>query len=221
MLFVFDLDDTLILEKDFVYSGFKAVDYWLASYLAIDGFFESAWQLFGEGSRGNIFDLVLERAGYDASPELVHTMIHVYRNHKPQISLLPDSVELLRILGKNRLALITDGYPKTQWNKIKALDLGSYIGKIIVTGDWGREFWKPHTRAFIEVSKEYSGPECIYIGDNPSKDFDAPRLLNWSPSIRIRRSGSQHEAIATPPWCREITTLSVQGLLFCLDGDNA
>ena len=33
----------------------------------------------------------------------------------------------------------------------------------------------------------------VYIGDNPSKDFDAPALLGWR-SIRLRLPGQVHRS---------------------------
>ena len=208
MLYVLDLDDTLILEKDFVYSGFKAVDHWLASNSIVKDFFEIALKIFEEGRRGDVFNRALESAGYSPSSDLINTLINVYRSHKPKISLLSDAIEFLNFFDKKSLALITDGYSETQWNKIKALDIERHIGNIIVTGDWGKEYWKPHPRAFIETSRGYQRSECIYIGDNPHKDFYAPLQLNWLPSIRIRRPGSLHENAVTPEWCLEITSLS-------------
>jgi putative hydrolase of the HAD superfamily len=88
MLYVLDLDDTLILEKDFVYSGFKAVDKWLASNSIVKEFFEISLKIFEEGARGNVFNLALERAGYIPSSNLIQTLVYIYRSHKPQIYLL-------------------------------------------------------------------------------------------------------------------------------------
>lgn len=208
MLYVFDLDDTLILEKDFVSSGFRAVDNWLAANIAVRGFYDAAWEIFQEGSRGNIFNLALRRFGHRFDPELIDTLLHVYRNHRPEISLLPDALEFLNRFSRKNTALITDGYPVTQWNKIKALDLQRYIGNIVVTGDWGREFWKPHARAFIHVSRKYLSRECTYIGDNPEKDFIAPQKLEWATSVRVKRIMSLHYDLATPSHCTEVSLLS-------------
>jgi len=55
---VFDLDDTLYLERDYVRSGFRAVDAWLASR-GILGFFGEAWANFENGLRGKAFDRAL------------------------------------------------------------------------------------------------------------------------------------------------------------------
>ena len=207
MLYVLDLDDTLILERDFVSSGFRAVDAWLAAHTVITGFYDTAWALFQEGLRGIIFNQVLERSGCRYQPGLIDQMVNVYRNHRPEIALLPDAEEFLKRSGRDNTALITDGYPEIQWNKIDALGLQQYIDNIVVTGDWGRAFWKPHTRAFVHVSREHSSHECMYIGDNPEKDFIAPRKLGWATSVRVKRLMSLHYDLPTPSHCTQMSSL--------------
>jgi len=197
------MDDTLYLERDFVRSGFQAVDHWLKKQCGVDNFFDHAWRLFEEGIRGNIFDLVLAEVE-DIKDVLVKQLVDVYRSHEPHISLLSDASEFISSHESKDLAIITDGYPHVQWAKIKALNLDRLVGKIIVTGDWGQAFWKPHQRAFIKISQDHESSECVYIGDNPIKDFKAPDSLGWVPSIRMRRKGALHYDLDTPENCIEI-----------------
>ncbi len=47
------------------------------------------------------------------------------------------------------------------------------MDKIIVTDDYGKEYWKPSIRPF-QMMLEYFNikpEEAVYIGDNPNKDF--------------------------------------------------
>jgi putative hydrolase of the HAD superfamily len=206
MIWVLDLDDTLFLERDYVRSGFRAIDEWLRINQKIEGFYSFAWNSFEKGARANIIDRFLERQTL-TEMRLLDQMILVYREHRPAITLLPDAERFLNRHQPNTLGLITDGRSKSQWAKIDALGLRDRIGEIIVTGDWGVQFWKPHPRAFMEVQKKHPHHSCLYIGDNPKKDFIAPMRLNWSPSIRIRRPASLHSGIATPLGCQEIETL--------------
>ena len=53
---VFDLDDTLYAERDFVISGFHAVDLWLRERRGVKGFAEAAGKIFAAGRRCRIFD---------------------------------------------------------------------------------------------------------------------------------------------------------------------
>ena len=48
---VFDLDDTLYLERDFARSGFAAAGDWLQQELGIGGFAETGWRIFEAGDR--------------------------------------------------------------------------------------------------------------------------------------------------------------------------
>lgn len=207
MLYVLDLDDTLYLERCFVRSGFKVVDRWLYDHRGIDGFFGKAWRLFKEGTHGNIFNMVL--ADFQIIENgLIQQLVSVYRTHQPAISLTSDAIDFLKSHKRKDLAIITDGYPNVQRSKIKALNLNRYVNRIIVTGDWGAAFWKPHPRSFVEISNGHDPADCVYIADNPTKDFKAPAQLGWAPSIRIRRPSSLHCNKTTPIGCTEVTSLS-------------
>src|SRR5687767_769940 len=88
---VFDLDDTLYPECDYVRSGFAAVDRWLREHRGVTGFSEIANAHFRGGRRGNIFDLSLEELGLPRDPALVSRLVTVYREHKPSIRLHEDA----------------------------------------------------------------------------------------------------------------------------------
>lgn len=197
---IFDLDDTLYLERAYVGSGFRAVGEWCAAKFGLSGVQEIAGELFDRGNRKRIFDQVLDRLGIPSDSEIVRAMVTVYREHLPQISLLPDSGECLKVLsGRVYLGLLTDGYSSAQWAKIQALGLRLAFDAIIVTGDWGVEFFKPHPRGYQYF--ETQAPECrgsfVYVADNPSKDFFVPKSLDWK-AIRVRRPGALHGHLPCP-----------------------
>jgi putative hydrolase of the HAD superfamily len=81
-------------------------------------------------------------------------------------------LELLKRKGI-KTGIITDGYISTQRNKLKVLNADKYFDHIIATGELGREYWKPHPKAYEMMQKmlQVSFDEMIYIGDNPEKDF--------------------------------------------------
>jgi putative hydrolase of the HAD superfamily len=209
---VFDLDDTLYLERDFVLSGFAAVDRWLQRERGVRGFAGRAGRRFAEGERGRIFDAVLGELGLDAASAEVDRLVAVYREHEPEIALLPDAAEALAWAGTSfQLALITDGYAAVQRRKIRALALEACIPCRVVTDDWGREFWKPSPAPYRRVMEHFPGlPEgYVYVGDNPRKDFLAPRALGWR-TVRVRRPGGEHagySATAEENAEREIASL--------------
>jgi len=204
---VLDIDDTLYLERDYAFSGFRAVGDWLQSKYGETGFFETAWNYFLKGRRGDIFNQVLRDINYGDNG-LIAKMVEVYRTHDPDIHLLPDALSFLQKYASTELAVISDGYSASQWAKVHALDLEKLVETIIMTDDWGREYWKPHPQAFESARKGCLPGCCVYIADNPLKDFIAPIRLGWMPSIRVRRIGSMHYNVPTPDDCIEVASLN-------------
>lgn len=199
---VFDLDDTLYPERDFVRSGFSAVARWLNEQRGIQGFAAIAWRLFESGRRGRIFDETLEALGHATDPRLVPTLVDVYRSHAPQLTLFPDAEWALRTFSSQaKLGLLTDGYAYTQRNKVAALGIARQFAKIVFTDDLGREHWKPSPTPFHEVAASLACPpaRCVYVADNPLKDFVAPNRLGWLTVHLQRGTGEYHQAGATVP----------------------
>ena len=198
-----DLDDTLFLERDFVRSGFHAVDRFLRRRVdANRDWFAELWQGFQQGVRGHAFDRVLSAAGVEVSADLVAELVRCYREHEPDIRLCDDVLPALRELAlpPDRLGVITDGPVVMQRNKFEALDLAGRIGRLICTDAWGQEFRKPHDRAFEEFEHRTGccPAECAYVSDNPAKDFRAPHDRSWT-TVRLRRPQGLHTAEASAP----------------------
>lgn len=194
---VFDIDDTLYLERDYVRSGFLAVDALLRAR-RLEGFFEKAWEAFQSGLRRTIFDETLAAMGHSGQPELIAEMVEAYRGHVPTLALLPDAAECLnRLHTKVALAAITDGPLASQRAKAAALDLARWCRPIVCTEELGPGLGKPHVAAFqlIESETGHRGSQCAYVADNPVKDFKAPAALGWR-TVRIRRPGGLHEKVA-------------------------
>jgi len=191
---VFDIDDTLYLERDYVRSGFQAVGEWVRESLGISSFFDEAWKHFEADRRGDTFNVALETFGVSPSPELIRTLLAVYRGHDPAICLLPDSDECLRfVAGKAFVGIISDGAVLGQQRKVERLGLAARSNHIILTESIGVEYSKPHPRAFSDMQRLAGAPPeaCVYIADNPIKDFIAPNRLGWH-TIRVRRAGGIH-----------------------------
>ncbi len=191
---VFDLDDTLYLERDYVYSGFRAVSRYIGEEISLpfDEVLSNLVSNFEKGVRGTNFNVMLEEFGLP--PLLLEKLIEIYRNHEPEIELLNGMRELLVDLsGRTRLAIITDGYLNSQRAKVEALEIGNLFQRIIYTDEFGRDRWKPNPYAF-EKLRELEGigeKEAVYIGDNPVKDF-APAKKSGFISIRMIHPGALH-----------------------------
>jgi putative hydrolase of the HAD superfamily len=193
---VFDLDDTLYLEREYVRSGFEAVGLWVEQNLGLPAFAERAWSMFEEGFRRSIFNMLLLESGCDPAPSLIRQMVAVYRTHWPRISVLPDAAHCLASLhGNALLALISDGPVDSQRRKIHALRVAHYFEMVIFTDVWGDAFSKPHRRAFLLVQSSLKPADgrFIYVADNPKKDFLAATALQWE-TVRVRRPEGLHAA---------------------------
>ena len=215
-LIVFDIDDTLYLEEDFVRSGFEAVGQFAARELGIDGLAAACLKLHWSGVRGSVFNDALKACGQADDEATVRQLVDVYRGHRPAIRLLPDALLILNALkGRFWIAAVSDGPHVGQAQKAAALELDRWIESVILTDHWGREFWKPHPRAFQTLEEQFqvSGPECVYLGDNPGKDFVAPRSLGWR-TIRVRRPGGLHAGVeAAADKAAEIEWVNLEPLM--------
>lgn len=142
-MIVFDLDDTLYLEREFAFSGYRFLDGWAKERESLEGFGKACKVLFEEGERRQIFNRALERLGHCGDSHLIADLVAAYRGHPPQIALAPDAV---RFLERHRgpFGLITDGPAETQNAKIVALGLDRWIENIRKTGDWPQGYGKPH-----------------------------------------------------------------------------
>ena len=196
-VFVFDLDDTLYLERDFAFSGFDAVGAWVKAQLGIANFADTAKRHFDTGRRDRVFDATMVEIGIDPTPALISQMVQVYREHEPKITLAADAAEFLAQPQEHRaIAILTDGFLISQTNKLRALEIERFgVWPIVCTDVWGREFWKPHERGFKFIESAFHLPPdaFTYVADNPIKDFIAPRRLGWR-AIQIVRTGRIHTA---------------------------
>jgi putative hydrolase of the HAD superfamily len=204
---VLDLDDTLYLERDYVRSGLRAAGDWLRLRRGVSGLEQAACALFEQGLREKLFDAALHSLGVDAAPPLISRLVFEYRRHAPAIALARDAAYFLRHT-RHALALVTDGSPLAQRMKVAALGLRDFpVRPIIYTGDWERSFWKPHARAFELVRKSISADAFIYVADNPTKDFLAPRAMGWR-TVQIERPERIHKVSAPSPLYRADLSIS-------------
>jgi putative hydrolase of the HAD superfamily len=179
----FDLDDTLFSERQYAFSGFDAVANWLRSRVNCP--FDPAArmrELFTTADRRRVFDQVLAELSLPEPAGLIQQMIACYRAHRPTIGLYPDAAVVLgRWANRFGLALLSDGPVEMQRAKVDALALKDRLHPVVLTGEWGEQYWKPHLRGFraIEEALGAGGSSCLYIADNPSKDFVGPKKLGW------------------------------------------
>lgn len=179
-VFVFDLDDTLYKEVDFVKSAFQYIAHRLAEILpdvTSAAVYDTLWSVFLKG--GDAFGEVIRQYGVETYTKA--DFLDWYRYHKPSITLDADIQETLRILKSQGadLAIITDGREQTQQNKIEALGLTAYMSAVVINDNL--KHLKPNKYSYRQIEKQF-GSDCefFYVGDNTSKDFIAPNALGWT-----------------------------------------
>jgi putative hydrolase of the HAD superfamily len=194
---IFDLDDTLYLERDFVLSGFTAVAAWAEARFGVPAAHTGSelCRLAEHDQGGNVFDRWL--AGRGLAAEHVPDMVRIYREHHPHIQPFAAVPELLRCVKQEAaLALLTDGYLDVQKRKLAALGLACWFDAVVFSDSWGRSFWKPHSRPYEETLTALGVPGCdaVYVADNPAKDFIGARRVRMA-SIRVRFGGMHDAAV--------------------------
>ena len=185
---VFDLDDTLFKEIDFVKSAYIYINSYINSRFNIDLSKNIKKCLSGEV---NFFDLINSKLHPDQNFP-IEKYLELYRFHYPKIKLSKDtSVFFEKILSHNiDFSIITDGRSISQRNKIKALGLYDLVKNIIISEETG--FEKPHLNNFKILNRIYSNKKLIYIADNTSKDFIAPNSLNWDTICLVNNGQNIH-----------------------------
>jgi len=190
------MDDTIYDEIDYYESGFRAIAKKIADDFKMKDkdIFEILWSIFNNQTRKNVFNILAEKVGLSFDEEYINLLVQTFRNHKPAISLPPESREVLKQLKRHyKLGLITDGWLPGQQYKVKALNIEPFFDLIIYTEELGTENWKPSPKAFEMLIKDLNvkAAECVYVADNLEKDFIAPNAMGFK-TIRIVRERRIH-----------------------------
>lgn len=201
-LVAFDMDDTLYPEMDYVRSGYTAVAQHLAGLanLAPDEILAGMWRSFAVNRR-TVFDSVL--AGLRLVDRVtVSSLVELYRAHQPRIALPAVTAEVLTGLRRSgaHLAVVTDGPLVMQQRKADALGLDRYVDKVIFTDSLPPGCAKPSPAAFQHLMDTFAVPaaQCVYVADNPRKDFVGPRQLGWFTVQFVPDAGFYREESSPP-----------------------
>ncbi len=190
---LFDLDDTLYPEEQFVLGGYRTVAEVLRQEQGIE-VYEELVALFREGRHQGAFEQLLRRHGRRVTEPILQGLVRVYRGHPPTLSLFPDAEPFLEAMGaQGVMGLVTDGQAEVQRRKVDALGIAHHLDAVVYSDDYGPRWWKPHPRAFEECLQRLGreAAQSVYIGDNPHKDFLGPKRLGML-TIRVRRPGTLH-----------------------------
>ena len=168
---VFDLDDTLYNELDYLKSAYKSI----ALFLDPNDWKQLYSKMFSlYRCKINVFEFITDAYNTD-----VEILIEMYRNHQPEIQLFDGVLEVLdAIKSKNgKIGIITDGRSNTQRAKLESLGVLKYMDCIVISDEIGSE--KPSEANYKTIENSLPGTVYYYIADNLKKDFIAPNALGW------------------------------------------
>ncbi len=128
---------------------------------------------------------------YSHQIKFIAAAVMAYHDEKTNTIRLFDDVKdcLLRLRTMSiKTAIITDGLPIKQYEKILRLGLEELIDLVVISDEIGIR--KPNPKLFDYCLKKFqlTGEETIYIGDRIEKDI-IPAKLNNMYSILILRGG--------------------------------
>ncbi len=191
---VFDLDDTLYLEADYVDSGIRHVCAQINFLYGIDCYEIIQAQRLHD-VKLDWLSLVCDLIG--CKPSVKESLLWMYRLHLPSIKLTENCSESLEKIKSAALAvaILTDGRSVTQ--RLKLISLGLSQWSAYISEDYGSE--KPSPVRFQAIQKDFPADYYVYIADNVQKDFLGCNPLGWL-GIGLRKND------------RNIYSQSVQGL---------
>lgn len=174
---VFDLDDTLYKEVDFLKSAYFEIASWIELHYNKTGVYDFMFSCYMQ--KKNTFLCINQE--YNLNIE-IDILLRMYRAHFPYLTLSEEVQSMLNsLVAENMIiGIITDGRERTQLNKIKALGLDKYISlaNCVISESFG--YSKPSQEAFLFFQHKYGMADYYYIGDNTQKDFIAPNSLGWT-----------------------------------------
>jgi len=171
MVIVFDLDDTLYDEIDFVKSGFREI----SNYLKNEKYYIFMLDTFNREGSGKVFNRLIENFNLNIS---INKLIEIYRFHIPDIVLPVESLKLLEFARNYKTGLISDGHYIVQKNKFNVLELNNFIDYPIFTDFYNTK--KPELKPYNMIMEKFKNEkQFVYISDNPKKDFIAVKELGW------------------------------------------
>ncbi|MCR5356951.1 MAG: HAD hydrolase-like protein [Lachnospiraceae bacterium] len=219
---VFDLDDTLISENEYIKSGYKAVAQFLKDMYGWDERMTTRqlYDLYLEDPK-LVFNRLLEAHDIRYKDNEISELVSVYREHTPDVHFYPDVKPTLYALKDKgiKLGLLSDGYAVTQRKKLTVLGVNGkkMFDKILITDELGRDYWKPDPRPFIMMKEAFLADwtDMVYVGDNPEKDFFIGRDFSIM-TVRIMREGSVYANAPYREGYRETARINALGDLLNL-----
>jgi len=199
---IFDMDDTLYPERQFIRSGFDAVATEVHRRTGVDH--DAALRtlllaLRAGRRRQALQDLCV---AHQLSADLVPGLVDIIRGHGPRLRL-PSATRAALTTARARgwrLGVLTNGRPDIQARKAAALGLSVLVDEIVFAEDWGSGRGKPEPEPFEVVMERLQAEPAatVFVGDDPWCDiFGARRaglktiLVGYGPQQASRTRACQ------------------------------
>lgn len=169
---IFDLDNTIYNEKEFLFQAYKDISKRLTEEYGCmeEDVFRFLSNTFISSGRNQIFNK-LQLQFQIKGNKFINTCLEVLRSTIvfPYIEPYPYFSKFIRERKKNSTVfIITNGNPDQQKNKVKSINWGISLPKQVVYANLYLS--KPSPESFICLKKEHNLKRPIYIGDSPG-DF--------------------------------------------------
>lgn len=213
---IFDLDDTLYQEKEFVLQAMREVAKFISkknNKFQTGEIYNRLVEILEIEGRGKIFNQICKEKNIDID---VMKLVKVYRATKPKLAMYPDAIELIRFLKKKeiKIGIITDGDRFVQNNKIEGLHLKKYVDTIIVTDEYNTS--KPDKKVFEICLKKLGATDpaqAVYIGDNPLKDFLGAKKIGMNTIRIVRKYGDNMKRKVDEKYDAEYTIKNMEEVI--------
>ncbi len=216
---VFDLDDTLLDQKDWILRKLRLTWQSLQAELPPEReFLRTLLEIIEEGERQRPFDLFVQRLSLPQA--LLGRLIDTYRQARPaQARLYTDVAATLAQLRRDgyRLALLTDNPAASQQMKIEVAGLAASFDALVLSAELGTA--KPDPLTFETAAQRLGLPpdQLVMVGDHLYRDLVGALDSGYRHAFRVRRDGgffnfSEEVAAGLVP-ARHISTLDGLGPL--------
>jgi FMN phosphatase YigB (HAD superfamily) len=165
---ILDLDNTLIYEKDYLYSAYQIISEKLGqNEIESQRMFLYLKNNFELGHRANLFNSFI--ITYNLSPLVLQYMLEELRNVNVAggLNLTKEGKCILHFIKKlkKEYIIITNGNPIQQANKMRQINWDNHLqpSKVVFANEYKP---KPSPEVFFMLSNLNSSEKVLYIGDS-------------------------------------------------------
>ena len=170
-LVIFDLDNTLYPENEFLFPAYKAIARLVSDKDGVNAADAENFLInnFLKEGRRNLFDRFISEFGLKNSG--LNDFLKTLRSHKSEtkIKLTPQLSKILEAcIEKNiKVAVVTNGNPEQQRNKIDSIEWKGMLPELfIVYADETERKPSPKPLQIVLKKFETSGVNALFIGDD-------------------------------------------------------